>query len=140
MILHMVSYSSFNRLSLENQINGFNANYVQIILGIKKLHQVSNSSIFKMVNEKSLILTIWGPSSSSHVAQNCEESVRKYAIYEPAHGNRRQGRPKTRYSLNTSRPITNNPDGLQPREIKNIAQNRTDWKKIITGIEVFKDS
>ena len=42
-------------------------------------------------------------------------------MIESEHGRKKQGRPKVRYSQYISRLITHDPNGLQPREIENLA-------------------
>ena len=61
-----------------------------------------------------------------------DEPAKIFALYEPAHGGK-VGRPKLSYKKKIADLVLSKetPTGLITTTIENLAQNRTNWKKLV---------
>ena len=67
----------------------------------------------------------------SHLEEtNWHQPINKYAFYQPRHGKRKPGRPKTMFHQYTAKVINSEHPPL-PKEIRRLAQDRKQWRKIV---------
>ena len=65
------------------------------------------------------------------------EPAKTFALYDPAHGRRKQGRPKLAYTKYVASLIADDPAGCTRAEIEQLAQNRTNWRRIVAGVGAY---
>ena len=85
---------------LESELNSFGTSSLRIILGVKKLDKVPNAITYENSGEKPMILSVRERQLRhlGHILRlNDNEPAKKFALYEAAHGSRRQERPKLNF-------------------------------------------
>ena len=119
---------------MESKINSFATSCYRIMLNIKRIDHIPNAQLYVDTNTEPLInrvrlrqLTFLG-----HLLRTPEqEPCMTYALYTPTHGKRRAGRQRTSY-LSYIQKLLGDTDGmLQPNAIRNLAQNRSEWRKFV---------
>jgi hypothetical protein len=65
------------------------------------------------------------------------EPAKIFALYDPAHGHRKRGRPKLRFTEYVASLITDEPEGYTRETITQLAQNRNQWRRIVAGAGTF---
>ena len=83
---------------MENKINAFAPSCYRVMLNIKCIDHVLNTTVYSMTNTVPLIHLVrhCQPKFLGHILRmSKEEPARRYALYIPAIGKRRPGRPTT---------------------------------------------
>ena len=119
---------------LEDYINSYATNCYRIILGICYQDRVSNATIYQMTNQQPLSHLIQKRQLKwlGHILRKPnDELINIYAFYDPLHGTRRKGRQRILYHQYIANSI-NRAISLSPAEIRNAAQDRSQWRKLVT--------
>ena len=120
--------------AMSNTINAFATSCYRIMLGIKHLDRVSNSVVYKEVNQYPLILDVRKRQLKflGHILrmEDCEPAC-TYALYVPPHGKHRRGRQHINYLsyIQGILPI----EEITPEGIRHLASNRQDWRKLVVA-------
>jgi hypothetical protein len=125
---------------MEASIDGFGTNCLRVILGIKKIDHVPNEEIYKRSGMKPLTCFIRERQLGhlDHILRRDDnEPCKVFALYEPTHGRRAQGRPKLSYSRYMAGLITDTPENCTRESIISLAQNRKKWGRIVAGAGAF---
>ena len=94
--------------------------------------------MYKQVDRGPLINTVYKRQLGwlGHVLRrDAQEPTTILALYEPSirHGTVKRGRPKLSYSAQIASLLTSKTNKLTVDEIKNLAQDRSEWNKRIKG-------
>ena len=87
---------------MENKINAFATSCYRVMLNIKRIDLVLNTTVYFMTNTVPLIHLVRHRQLKflGHILRmSKEEPARRYALYIPTIGKRRPGRPRTSYLL-----------------------------------------
>jgi hypothetical protein len=122
---------------LESTLNSFATSCYRIMLGIKRLDKISNSTIYETVKQEPLVQTLQRRQLRfiGHcLRRNSNEFTNIYALYtpKPGHGKRKRGRPRLNYPDYVARLI-NNDEPPTIDEIRKTAANRKEWQKIVVA-------
>ena len=118
---------------MESKINSFATSCYRVMLSIKRIDHVPNSRIYSMTNTEPLINRVRQRQLKflGHILRMPEdEPCRLYALYTPTHGRRKPGRQRTSYLSYIQNLLGDSNNMLQPKGITNLAQNRSDWRKL----------
>ena len=83
---------------MENKINAFATSCYRVMLNIKRIDHVLNTTVYSMTNTVPLIHLVRHRQLKflGHILRmSKEEPARRYALYIPTIGKRRPGRPRT---------------------------------------------
>ena len=119
---------------LEDYINSYATNCYRVILGIRHQERVSNFSIYQIINQQPLSTIIQQRQLTwlRHILREpSNELMNIYALYDPQHGRRKQGRQRVLYHQYIANLI-NRTISLSPVEIRNAAQDRSHWRQLVT--------
>jgi hypothetical protein len=121
--------------TLENILNSFATTCYRIMLNIKRLDKISNTTIYERVKQEPLTHTIQRRQLRyiGHcLRRTTNEFVNMYALYTPknGHGKRRRGRPRLTYAEYVAKLI-NNDEPPTSDEIRKAAANRKHWLDIV---------
>jgi hypothetical protein len=125
---------------MEASIDGFGTNCLRVILGIKKIDHVPNEEIYKRSGMKPLTCFIRERQLGhlDHILRRDDnEPCKVFALYEPTHGRRAQGRPKLSYSRYMAGLITDAPENCTRESITSLAQDRKKWGRIVAGAGAY---
>ena len=118
---------------LEDKLNSYATSCYRIMLGIKRLDFISNEEVPRQVQQEKLVQLIQQRQLRflGHILRKPEdERANKYALYHTRHGKRKVGRPKTLFHQYIARVMCqDNPP--TPEEIRLMAQDRTNWGKLV---------
>ena len=105
------------------------------MLGVKYTDRTSNAEVHQKMGTEPLIRTI--QQRQLRYVGHCirkptVDLIHQYVLYEPvpSHGKRRPGRRAPSYAEYVGRLI-NNQVPPRPDEIRAMAANRTEWRKIV---------
>ncbi|XP_035696849.1 uncharacterized protein LOC118430246 [Branchiostoma floridae] len=116
---------------MENKINSFATSCYRIMLSIKRIDRVPNSTIYDMTKTKPLIqhVRLRQLNFLGHVLRMPEdEPVSLYALYVSPHGRRRLGRQPTSYLQYVQWLMG---DGqITPRQLRQLAADRRNWRRL----------
>jgi len=121
---------------MENKVNSFATSCYRIMLNIKRLDRVPNADIYAMTNTTPLIHQARSRQLGflGHILRMPEdEPVRRYALYVPSHGKRKPGRQRTSYLAYIQHLLGDQGNMLQPNNIAELAQDRSQWKKFVVA-------
>ena len=121
---------------MECKINAFATSCYRIMLGIKRMDHVPNTTIYDMTKSEPLITRVKRRQLRflGHILRlPDEEPAKKYATYAPTHGRRRPGRPCTSYLTYIQRLLGDNEGMIEDRQIVTLAQDRRAWKKLVVA-------
>ena len=117
-------------------LNSYHTNCLRIILGIKRLDRVTNTTLYNLSHQSALTQTIQKRQLGwvGHILRKpTNEPLNIYALYSPSHGRRKQGRQRLLYPEYIGRLVS--PDFLlSPLEIWRIAQDRREWEKLVCAL------
>jgi hypothetical protein len=121
---------------MENKINAFATSCYRIMLNIKRLDKIPNSTIYNLTDTEPLIVQVRTRQLKflGHILRLPDtEPVKEYALYIPPYGKRKQGRPRTLF-LQYIQCLLGDLDGMmQPHQIISMAQDRTSWRKLVVA-------
>ncbi|XP_071789623.1 uncharacterized protein [Asterias amurensis] len=116
-------------------LNSYHTNCLRIILVIKRLDNVTNTTLYNLSHQSALTQTIQKRQLRwvGHILRKpTNEPLNIYALYPPLHGRRKQGRQRLLYPEYIGRLVS--PDFLlSPLEIRRIAQDRREWEKLVSA-------
>lgn len=121
---------------MECKINAFATSCYRIMLNIKRIDHVPNSSIYVMTNTEPLIHCVRMRQLRflGHILRLPEEEpARRYALYVPTHGKRRPGRPRTSYFSYIQRVLGYDEGMIQAEQIAALAEDRCAWRKLVVA-------
>ena len=116
---------------MTSMLNSFGTTCYRFILGIKRIDHVRNEVVLETVNRLPLINTLYCKQlrALGHWLRAKENPVSRFALYKPAHGRNRRGRPRTTYIKHVE-----NITGKTAEELKQLAMDRGVWKRSIVGL------
>ena len=121
------------------QINSLATACYRVMLNIKWHDHVSNKDIYNMTKQRPLIETVWQRQLSwvGHTLRRDDQELAKiFALYEPTESlsrNRKRGAKPLNYKKYIASLITINPEDYTARKIVEIANDRKEWRKLVTG-------
>ena len=121
---------------MELELDGFGTNCLRIILGIKRIDRVRNELIYEQTHMRPLtrILRERQLRYLGHVLRRDDcETAKQFALYDPGHGHRKQGRPRQSYTGYVASLISNEPKMWTREHITELAQNRILWRNKVAG-------
>lgn len=121
---------------MESKINAFATSCYRIMLNIKRIDHVPNTSIYAMTSTVPLIHNVRARQLRflGHILRLPEEEpARRYALYIPTHGKRRPGRPRTLYLTYIQRVLGDNEGMFQAEQIAALAEDRRAWRNLVVA-------
>ena len=85
---------------MENKINAFATSCYRVMLDIKRIDHILNTTVYSMTNTVPVIHLVRHRQLKflgHNLQMSKEEPARRYALYIPTIGKRRPGRPRTSY-------------------------------------------
>jgi hypothetical protein len=98
--------------------------------GDKRIARVPNEVIYEQTGIKPLTRILKASSDTSAMY-----SI--FALYDPAHGHRKWGQSRLRFTEYVASLITVEPEGYTRDTIIQLAQNRNQWRIIVAGAVTF---
>ena len=121
---------------MENKINAFATSCYRVMLKIKRIDHVLNTTVYSMTNTMPLIHLVRHrqPKFLGHILRmSKEEPVRSYALYIPTIGKRRPFRPRTSYLNYVQRLLGDNEGAMQEQQIAAFADDRRAWRNLLVA-------
>ena len=121
---------------MENKINAFATSCYRVMLNIKRIDHVLNTTVYSMTNTVSLIHLVRHRHLKflGHIIRmSKEEPAIRYALYIPTIGKRRPGRPRTLYLTYVQRLLGDNERTMQEQQIAALADDRRAWRKPVVA-------
>ena len=121
---------------MENKINAFATSCYRVILNIKHIDHVLNTTVYSMTNTVPLIHLVRHHQLKflGHILRmSKEEPARRYALYIPTIGKRRPGRPRTSYLNYVQRLLGDNEGAMQEQQIAAFADDRPAWRNLVVA-------
>ena len=119
---------------MENKINAFATTCYRVMLNIKRIDHVLNTTVYSMTNTVPLIYLVRHRQLKflGHILRmSKEEPARRYALYIPTIGKRRPGRPRTSYLNYVQRLLGDNEGAMQEQQIAAFADDRCAWRNLV---------
>ena len=119
---------------MENKINAFATSCYRVMLNIKHIDHVLNTTVYSMTNTVPLIHLVRHRQLKflGHILRmSKEEPARRYALYIPIIGKRRPGRPHASYLNYVQRLFGYNEGAMQEQQIATFADDRHAWKNLV---------
>ena len=121
---------------MENKINAFATSCYRVMLNIKRIDHVLNTTVYSMTNTVPLIHLVRHRQLKflGHILRmSKEEPARRYALYIPTIGKRRPGRPRTSYLNYVQRLLGDNEGAMQEQQIAAFADDRRAWRNLVVA-------
>ena len=121
---------------MENKINAFATSCYRVMLNIKRIDHVLNTTVYSMTNTVPLIHLVRHRQLKflGHILRmSKEEPARRYALYIPTIGKRRPGRPRTSYLNYVQRLLGDNEGAMQEQQIAAFADDRCAWRNLVVA-------
>ena len=121
---------------MENKINAFATSCYRVMLNIKRIDHVLNTTVYSMTNTVPLIHLVRHRQLKflGHILRmSKEEPATRYAIYIPTFGKRRPGRPRTSYLNYVQRLLGDNEGAMQEQQIAAFADDRRAWRNLVVA-------
>ena len=121
---------------MENKINAFATSCYSVMLNIKRIDHVLNTTVYFMTNTVPLIHLVRHRQLKflGHILRmSKEEPARRYALYIPTIGKRRPGRPRTSYLNYVQRLLGDNEGAMQEQQIAAFADDRCAWRNLVVA-------
>ena len=112
---------------MENKINAFATSCYRVMLNIKRIDHVLNTTVYSMTNTVPLIHLVRYRQLKflGHILRmSKEEPARRFALYIPTIGKRRPGRSRTLYLNYVQRFLGDNEGAMQEQQIAAFADDR----------------
>ena len=122
--------------AMENEINAFATSCYRIMLGVRRIDHVPNTSIYATTNTEPLIHCVKHRQLRflGHILRlPDEEPAKQYALYIPTHGKRRPGRPRTSYLTYIQQILGDNEGNMQVKQIAALAEDRRAWRNLVVA-------
>ena len=120
--------------TMVDKINSFATSCYRVMLGVRKVDKIPNSTIYKMTNEKPLSISVQQRQLKwiGHpLRREPSEPSRIFAIYEPAHGKTGAGRPPLTYKQYICSLITTDIREATVQQLVDMASDRKKWRKMV---------
>ena len=112
---------------MENKINAFATSCYSVMLNIKRIDHVLNTTVYSMTNTVPLKFL-------GHILiMSKEEPARRYALYIPTIGKRRPGQPRTSYLNYVQRLLGDNEGAMQEQQVAAFADDRLAWRNLVVA-------
>ena len=121
--------------AMESQINAFGTSCYRIMLNIKRIDRVTNSTIYDLTQTSPLVENVRSRPLRflGHVLRMPDdEPCKMYALYTPSHGKRKPGRQRTLY-LKYIQCLLGDTNNI-PEKLSELAQDRCGWRKLVTVV------
>ena len=121
---------------IENKINAFATSCYRVMLNIKRIDHVLNTTVYSMTNTVPLIHLIRHRQLKFLgyiLRMSKEEPARRYALNIPTNGKRRPGRPRTSYLNYVQRLLGDNEGAMQEQQIAAFADDRCAWRNLVVA-------
>ena len=121
---------------MENKISAFATSCYRVMLNIKRIDHVLNTTVYSMTNTVPLIHLVRHGQLKflGHILRmSKEEPARRYALYIPTIGKRRPGRPRTSYLNYVQRLLGDNEGAMQEQQIAAFADDRCAWRNLVVA-------
>ena len=121
---------------MENKINALTTSCYRVMLNIKRIDHVLNTTVYSMTNTVPLIHLVRHRQMKflGHILRiSKEEPARRYALYIPTIGKRRPGRPRTSYLNYVQRLLGDNEGAMQEQQIAAFADDRCTWRNLVVA-------
>ena len=121
---------------MENKINAFATSCYRVMLNIKRIDHVLNTTVYSMTNTVPLIHLVRHRQLKflGHILRmSKEEPARRYALYIPTTGKRRPGRPRTAYLNYVQRLLGDNEGAMQEQQIAAFADDCHAWRNLVVA-------
>ena len=121
---------------MENKINAFATSCYRVMLNIKRIDHVLNTTVYSMTNTVPLIHLVRHRQLKflGHILRmSKEEPARRYSLYIPTIGKRRPGRPHTSYLNYVQRLLGDNEGAMQEQQIAAFADDRRAWRNLVVA-------
>ena len=121
---------------MENKINAFATSCYRVMLNIKRIDHVLNTTVYSMTNTVPLIHLVRHRQLKflGHILwKSKEEPARRYVLYIPTIGKRRPGRPRTSYLNYVQRLLGDNEGAMQEQQIAAFADDRHAWRNLVVA-------
>ena len=121
---------------IENKVIAFATSCYRVMLNIKRVDHVLNTTVYSMTNTVPLIRLVRHRQLKflGHILlMSKEEPARRYALYIPTIGKRRPGRPRTSYLNYVQRLIGDNEGAMQEQQIAAFADDRRAWRNLVVA-------
>ena len=118
---------------MENEINAFATSCYRVMLNIKRIDHVLNTTVYSISNTVPLIHLVRHRQLKflGHILRmSKEEPAWKYALYIPCIGKRRPGRPRTSYLTYVQRFLDDNEGVMQEQQIAALADDLCAWRNL----------
>ena len=116
---------------MENKINAFATSCYRVMLNIKRIDHVLNTTVYSMTNTVPLIHLVRHRQLKFLVhilLMSNEEPARRYALYVPTIGKRRSDRPRTSYLTYVYSWL-----GIMREQCKTLADDRHAWGNLVVA-------
>ena len=121
---------------MENKINAFATSCYRVMLNIKRIDHVLNTTVYSMTNTVPLIHLVRHRQLKflgHNLRMSKEEPARRYALYIPTIGKRRPGRPRTSYLNYVQRLLGDNEGAMQEQQIAAFADDPRAWRNLVVA-------
>ena len=122
---------------MENKINAFATSCYRVMLNVKRIDHILNTTVYSMSNTVPLIHLVRHRQLKclGHILQmSKEEPARRYALYIPTIGKRRPGWPRTSYLTYVQRLLGDNEGAMQELEqIAALADDCRAWRNLVVA-------
>ena len=121
---------------MENKINAIATSCYRVMLNMKRIDHVLNTTVYSMTNNVPLIHLVRHRQLKflGHILRmSKEEPARRYALYIPTIGKRRPGRPRTSYLTYVQRLLEDNEGAMQEQQIAALAADRSAWRNLVVA-------
>ena len=118
---------------MESRINSFAMSCYCILLGIKRLDQVSNDRVYEMTKTRPLMEQVRPRQLKflGHILRKSEdEPANLYTLYLPTHGRHRLRRQSTSYLQYIQRLLGDDDGQLTSKQIADLTSDRKSWRKL----------
>ena len=121
---------------MENKLNAFATSCYRVMLNIKRIDHVLNTTVYSMTNTVPLIHLVRHRQLKflDHILRmSKEEPARRYTLYIPTIGKRRPGRPRTSCLNYVQRLLGDNEGAMQEQQIAAFADDRRAWRNLVVA-------
>ena len=121
---------------MENKINAFATSCYRVMLNLKRIDHVLNTTVDSMTNTVPLIHMVRQRQLKflGHILRmSKEEPARRYALYIQTIGKRRSGRLRTSYLTYVQRLLGDNEGAMQEQQIAALADDRRAWRNLVVA-------
>ena len=121
---------------MENKTNALTTSCFGVMLNIRCIDHVLNTTVYSMTNSVPLIHLVRHGQLKflGHILRmSKKEPARRYALYIPTTGKRRPGRPRTSCLTYVQRLLGDNEGAMQEQQIAALADDRRAWRNLVVA-------